>query len=343
MSMAQHQELVELVNARAQLLADLAADDLEAVLIESDDSDEELLPDVDALRESQRRPLPRGVLLAAGVVGMLSVGLLATLQQYPMQRQPVKANAHDGVELFGGAVGAVLSIMAASSHGMELAGAVGTAMEDAEKIAYDSQNISKHHDIEALINYTHELSHLHGQDLMGDNRMNDGNLCPDNEEVFAGLCYQKCSLLTKGSHPVRTTAFSCCAQEPCNAFNSVFTSPVKFCQGLDVGGRLPGVGCPHQPGDCLLNEEFHLGFCYKKCAILTNTEYPFRISAESCCKEWGYFECLEARNVMTNSTFAIGGGDGDKLLEGEAGLVHPPILALAEVQTTTTLWTAPSA
>jgi len=34
--------------------------------------------------------------------------------------------------------------------------------------------------------------------------------CLDSEELLLGQCYQKCSILTKGTHPHRTSAFSCC-------------------------------------------------------------------------------------------------------------------------------------
>lgn len=333
MSDSRDQALVDLVDARAQMLMDLADDDLEhAGLLESD---EELVEEM-AVPSARKRQAPRSLMLALGAVALVSLGLVAVLSQSPAGRH--RAKVGESVEMYGGAVGAALSIMTVASHGMQLAGAIGTGMEDAEKIVYDAQNISKHHDIEALENLTHSLTHMHGHELDGHNDMNDGNQCPDNEEELGGMCYQRCQDLTGGTHPIRTTAFSCCKAEPCNAFNSVFTNPMKFCRGLDVGGRQKGWGCPHAPGDCLLNEEFHLGSCYKKCLVLTDGEYPFRRSADSCCKMNDYLDCLQARNVWTDASFDIGGGDGDEVLQAEAGQVHAPIPGLAEVQTTTTLW-----
>merc|ERR1719343_343650 len=111
---------------------------------------------------------------------------------------------------------------------------------------------------------------------------------------------------------------------------------MKLCQGLNVGGHTLGIGCPHEPGDCLLNEEFHLGFCYKKCAVLTDAAYPFRATADSCCKANDYIDCLDPANLLTNTSFSVGGGSGDAELEDPAGEVHAPIAALAEDQATTT-------
>lgn len=327
MSDSRDQALVDLVDARAQMLMDLAHDDLEqAGLLESD---EELLEET-AVPAAKRRQVPRSW-VALSALALVSLGLVATLSQSSAGGH--RARVGESVEMFGGAVAAALSIMTVASHGMQLAGAIGTGMEDAEKIVYDAQNITVHHDIEALENLTHSLTHMHGHELDGHNSMSDGNPCPDTEEALGGMCYQRCQDLTGGTHPIRTTAFSCCKAEPCNAFNSVFTNPMKLCRGLDVGGRQKGFGCPHAPGDCLLNEEFHLGACYKKCLVLTDGQYPYRRSADSCCQMNDYMSCLEAGNVWTDASFDIGGGDGDEVLQAEAGQVHAPIPALAEVQT----------
>eukprot|EP00913_Durusdinium_trenchii_P001492 g1380.t1 len=53
--------------------------------------------------------------------------------------------------------------------------------------------------------------------------LQDGNRCPSDEEEFPstkGNCYKKCADLTGGYYPIRTSAFSCCASEPCTFFNS---------------------------------------------------------------------------------------------------------------------------
>eukprot|EP00435_Cladocopium_sp_Y103_P002794 s284_g1.t1 len=50
--------------------------------------------------------------------------------------------------------------------------------------------------------------------------LKDGNTCPSDEEESEGTCYKKCADLTGGYYPIRTSAFSCCAAEPCSFFNS---------------------------------------------------------------------------------------------------------------------------
>jgi len=245
---------------------------------------------------------------------------------------PAKANVGSIVEEFGGAVGAVLGVVTTAAHGMQLVGAVGTSMGQIENVVHDANKTYKI--IGGEINYTQDLAEKKGDELLGANNLHDGNPCPDNEEELGGLCYERCSDLTRGVYPVRSSAFSCCKQEPCNAFNSVFSNPLKFCRGLDVG-RLGG-GCPHSLGDCLLNEEFLLGSCYHKCALLTNSEYPYRTTADTCCRMNSYLACSDPSFTLTNATFSVGGGHGDELLQGDAGQVHPPLLYVAEAQTTTT-------
>jgi len=247
---------------------------------------------------------------------------------------PAKAKVGSIVEEFGGAVGAVLGVVTTAAHGMQLVGAVGTSMGQIENVVQDVNKTTKI--VEGQLNLSHQLAGLQGQELLGANNLKDGNPCPDNEEELGGLCYEKCSDLTRGVYPVRSSAFSCCKQEPCNAFNSVFSNPMKFCKGLDVG-RLGG-GCPHSLGDCLLNEEFLLGFCYRKCALLTNMEYPYRTSADSCCRLNSYLACSDPSFTLTNATLlSVGGGQGDELLQLDAGQVHAPLLYAAEATTSTTL------
>jgi hypothetical protein len=146
--------------------------------------------------------------------------------------------------------------------------------------------------------------------------MHDGNICDDDEEFFAKLCYKKCSLLTHGKYPKRTSAWSCCASDDgkkggCGLFNQKLT--MRICAGFDVSGDRAGNGCPHPAGACLENEEVHLGRCFKKCSELTNGMYPSRVAAATCCKaevgeEW---KCLDLMNVKTRKEFNVGGGAGD--------------------------------
>jgi len=141
----------------------------------------------------------------------------------------------------------------------------------------------------------------------------DGNTCNDDEELFQNLCYKKCSLLTQGTHPIRTTSMSCCNADKiadCNFKNQEVS--VKICGGYDVAGNVNGQtsACPHAEGGCYENEELFLGQCYKKCSDVAGPEYTKRISSWSCCKADGLTDCNPfGENVKTASNFAVGGED----------------------------------
>ncbi|CAE7812120.1 unnamed protein product [Symbiodinium sp. CCMP2456] len=141
--------------------------------------------------------------------------------------------------------------------------------------------------------------------------MHDGNICADDEEYFEDLCYLKCSLATKGTHPIRTSAFTCCKSEPCSFDNTeINMSP---CDGFDVSGNVHGQhsACPHGEGTCLEDEELLLGMCYKKCSILTHGRFNHRVAATTCCSETG-LACFNPMNLKTDFVgFAVGGGKGD--------------------------------
>jgi len=144
--------------------------------------------------------------------------------------------------------------------------------------------------------------------------LHDGNFCDDDEEMLGKLCYKKCSLLTDGKYPTRSTAWSCCAggeggKGKCGLFNQKMSPWI--CGGFDVSGDRAGNGCPHPAGACLDNEEVHLGRCYKKCSDLTDGKYPTRIAAATCCKSTEKWKCLDLRNVKTRTAFDVGGGKGD--------------------------------
>lgn len=163
------------------------------------------------------------------------------------------------------------------------------------------------------------------------NHLHDGNPCADDEEAHAGLCYKKCSLLLP-DHPIRTSAFSCCKGYPCTLFNQ----KVKFriCSGFDVSGDSQGNGCPHQKGSCYVDEEMHLDRCYKKCSLLTNGEYMFRSAVETCCKldlRESLMACMEPSNAQTDKAFAVGGGELERGVQGDAPRpVHAPMIDAAE-------------
>jgi len=176
-----------------------------------------------------------------------------------------------------------------------------------------------------------EMNDLSKQDLLHPEAADrdDGNVCADDEEPHATLCYKTCSSLTGGRYPIRTTAFSCCMEEPCSFFNSKFTNLLEPCTGFDRAGSVEGKGCPHAPGTCMPNEEFSLGVCYMKCAVLTNNTFPYRSAASTCCRYNNHLACLDALNTITNPAFNIGGGMSD----GHASTPnasHIPLQALTE-------------
>mmetsp|Transcript_98933 Transcript_98933/g.176273 ORF Transcript_98933/g.176273 Transcript_98933/m.176273 type:complete len:410 (-) Transcript_98933:130-1359(-) len=139
----------------------------------------------------------------------------------------------------------------------------------------------------------------------------DGNECPDDEEEVAKVCYKKCSDLTGGSHPIRTSPFSCCAAQPCS-FSNTWTH-MGFCGGYAVAADSEAAtagNCPTSPGACLADEEEIADMCYQKCSTLTNGEYPHRVAASSCCKTTG-LACLLPSNAKTDPSYTVGGGAGD--------------------------------
>jgi len=260
--------------------------------------------------------------LGLAVVGLLALMLgAAALASRSSAPGPVEAK----VEVVEGKSLLAVAAYDAAEKSLQAVGSAGTNIESMADFV-QTTNFS---DILLNVNNTLKYLGLKGIQLKRLNSLRDGNPCPDDEEVFEGLCYQRCNTLTGGAYPIRTTAFSCCMREPCSFFNSKFSNPMKFCQGFDVGGH-DTYGCPHSPGDCLVNEEFHMGFCYKQCAVLTNAAFPYRSSATTCCKNNAYVGCLEAEDILVNASFSVGGGIGDELLEAEMGMVHPPVPALAE-------------
>eukprot|EP00913_Durusdinium_trenchii_P004907 g4554.t1 len=130
------------------------------------------------------------------------------------------------------------------------------------------------------------------------------------EELLGDLCYKKCSLLTNGEAPVRLSAFSCGKSR---GFQDFFKSKVGLlvpCEGYDVSGDDAGHGCPHKVGTCLVNEEFSLGKCYKRCDQLTDGQFPYRTSADTCCKSKDLIECIEPYRSKFSTAFNVGGGQG---------------------------------
>eukprot|EP00933_Yihiella_yeosuensis_P010659 TRINITY_DN11742_c0_g1_i1.p1 TRINITY_DN11742_c0_g1~~TRINITY_DN11742_c0_g1_i1.p1 ORF type:complete len:330 (-),score=52.83 TRINITY_DN11742_c0_g1_i1:108-1013(-) len=166
-------------------------------------------------------------------------------------------------------------------------------------------------------------------ELTPKENLHDGNLCADDEEKFEDLCYKKCSILTGGTHPLRTTAFSCCQSDSldkCDLTNQKVN--MKPCAGFDVSGDINGQAgaCPHSKGTCLQDEELYLGTCYKKCAILTTGLYTHRAGPFTCCKAAGVTNCLPLTSATKSSIkFDIGGGTSK-----DERLPHKPESVLTE-------------
>jgi len=140
-----------------------------------------------------------------------------------------------------------------------------------------------------------------------------GRHCRKHEELFLGICYRNCSLLTNNMCPIRFAPNGCCRQLPCLTPSEVDLHGFAPSFGYFVGGE--GAGhFPHAPGECMGNEESHLGFCYKKCSLLTNNVFNHRMGTNTCCK---HKNCLSPFNwnpfnMDTKGTwckgYAVGGG-----------------------------------
>mmetsp|Transcript_53132 Transcript_53132/g.151401 ORF Transcript_53132/g.151401 Transcript_53132/m.151401 type:complete len:620 (+) Transcript_53132:89-1948(+) len=156
------------------------------------------------------------------------------------------------------------------------------------------------------------------------------NTCEPDEERLGVLCYKKCSLLTNGYYPIRTSAMTCCSSHPCGFFNQ--KHDIGFCSGFSVAGGNSGA-CPHSPGGCAENEEFYLGQCYKRCSLLTENLYPHRVAPATCCKKDSEFACFipTSGNSLTRIAF-----DAD----GTGKKPHAPRKSVVLGSTTTTTLSA---
>jgi len=86
----------------------------------------------------------------------------------------------------------------------------------------------------------------HGMMVGGDGKApHPPGRCDPNEEGLLGLCYKKCSILTKGEYPIREASNTCCSQHPCTNFFHLKTSGLG-CNGFGVGGGAEGHECPHK-------------------------------------------------------------------------------------------------
>jgi len=277
---------------------------------------------------SGRRPL----FLVAAVAVLVVVAVAAVAN-----REAPRADVEGSVQLFGlAALATAASVMQSGSKMIKDMQTAEPAVEKQATAAFQplldlkAQMKEKPGVSQLKVNLT-EMNDLSRDELLHpvDQDRNDGNVCPDDEELHADLCYKKCSTLTGGKYPIRTTAWSCCAEQPCSFFNSKFTSLLEYCSGYDVSGDAEGKECPHAPGACMENEEYSLGLCYKKCAILTNNTFPYRSAASTCCRYNNHIACLDALNTETKPEFNVGGGVAD----GHAStpnMTHAPMQRLTE-------------
>jgi len=184
--------------------------------------------------------------------------------------------------------------------------------------------------VPVLSNATQHAS-LGESPLAPEEPLHDGNKCPDDEEEYpktGGTCFKKCSALTGGAYPIRSTAFSCCKSEPCGVSNSKIH--LSFCGGFDVAGDAEGNGCPSTEGACLEDEELLGGICYKKCSSFEGGNvYGHRVAPNICCRTSG-MRCLLPSYFKFSAKFAEGGGAGDSN-SATPSIPHAPIQKLAEV------------
>eukprot|EP00929_Paragymnodinium_shiwhaense_P062281 TRINITY_DN3109_c0_g1_i2.p1 TRINITY_DN3109_c0_g1~~TRINITY_DN3109_c0_g1_i2.p1 ORF type:complete len:342 (-),score=35.12 TRINITY_DN3109_c0_g1_i2:338-1279(-) len=166
--------------------------------------------------------------------------------------------------------------------------------------------------------------------LKPQEHMNDGDLCDDTEELYDGLCYTKCSILTGIPEAHRSTAFSCCPTSDCHAnIVKMKTASLIPCHGYDVSSSDGGIACPHIRGECLTDEEQFMGECFEKCSKLTCGKFPKRIAAATCCNPDGNLGCLNFHNDDTNAKLNVGGGAGDHDASTPRAS-HFPLLYLTE-------------
>jgi hypothetical protein len=103
--------------------------------------------------------------------------------------------------------------------------------------------------------------------------------CADNEELFAGLCYKRCSALTSGSHSLRLSEFTCQCDDARDDCLEPKLSGSTSCQGHSVSGQ---GGCPYSPTSCPPGEEPFRGQCYTTCSSLTSGRFSRRIGKATC-------------------------------------------------------------
>ncbi|CAK0895137.1 unnamed protein product [Prorocentrum cordatum] len=285
--------------------------------------------------------------LAAALCAACAVALLARAQARPRHAAGAAAGEATGLFLFGALASAAEAMLTGAKAAKAVSGGISdfngimnnenlseeiSKLEQRFKLGYNKTTVNDPHWRKFLPNATENLSQEKLREMLFPHvHRHDGNLCYDDEEEHAGLCYPQCSLLTFGTHPYRTSAFSCCSRAPCQWDQTAFRSSI--CGGFDVSGDSANGICPHLPGACLANEELLNGLCYKKCSILTEGEYMFRTGPLTCCKFRSQLACTAGAKGpggsydISSPRFATGGG----LCTSEMPcMIHPPSRAMAE-------------
>mmetsp|Transcript_84191 Transcript_84191/g.212311 ORF Transcript_84191/g.212311 Transcript_84191/m.212311 type:complete len:271 (+) Transcript_84191:142-954(+) len=198
------------------------------------------------------------------------------------------------------------------------------------RLNHKTLRVSTDLDAGFVAKYQEQSSELIAQESSGGE-----NSCSADEEYHMGLCYDKCNILTSGQYPFRQSAWTCCKAKTCskNPFQlfSCCSHNMGFCSGYDIAGMLEGHKvCPHKPGVCLADEELFMGICYKKCALLTEKLFPYRVGPASCCKR-NDASCIIQEGVkdgltgeaMTKASFDVGGGCDDGVTKTPCK-PHPP-------------------
>eukprot|EP00445_Apocalathium_hangoei_P031483 CAMPEP_0203915618 /NCGR_PEP_ID=MMETSP0359-20131031/56408_1 /ASSEMBLY_ACC=CAM_ASM_000338 /TAXON_ID=268821 /ORGANISM="Scrippsiella Hangoei, Strain SHTV-5" /LENGTH=293 /DNA_ID=CAMNT_0050842165 /DNA_START=69 /DNA_END=950 /DNA_ORIENTATION=+ len=99
--------------------------------------------------------------------------------------------------------------------------------------------------------FTNQIRNLgicSGYDVGGDGKScpHPPGKCLPNEELFLGECYEKCSILTNGVEPYRTSAVSCCKTHL--ALSCFSPSNADMDNGYAAGGGA-GDGDPNTPAE----------------------------------------------------------------------------------------------
>jgi len=180
--------------------------------------------------------------------------------------------------------------------------------------------------------------------------------CLVDEELYGGICYEKCNQLTNGAFPNRVGPATCCDEHGLGCLSPEHGRTDK---AFDVGGgegdhdpstlataHLPQLSLtedesadeeattttpvapvrmalkPLEVMDdgnvCADTEEFYGGLCYKRCALLTGGEASIRTSSWTCCRQ---HPCVPWKQVGSlGSKILCNGFD----ISGDGGCPHKP-------------------